>query len=344
MNGILSLKEFFSKYFHRMGGSFLEVFLLICITTILNFFFLSTCEIMWAVYKNTFVGQNFSRLYPGYVRILDALFTRNSLIFSINLTGAAFIVCITVGAVCQLLELQYHFYHSQGLSDKILFWGLPLSYIVGIIFEPYLALGSVPVANMSIPIAALVSLAPTLCLFSGCFRFAANILPEIGTMVSGFYFGERVWFIIKQAILMAVLSNLVTISFLYIFEVIWIDYDLPPIVHQLFTTLRISHQEIADILSRNHILFSSRITCLIFFGCLVFSAICQLFNITQYFYIPGELVKKTVIWGLPLATINAFFLKSAMGIDHLLIAIIIFLPPTVCIFEGCFVITNEIIP
>lgn len=344
LNGLLSLRKFFNKYFHRLSGSFFEVLLLVCTTAILNFILLSTCEIMWAVYKHTFVGQNFIRLYPDHVRTLDALFSRNSLLFSINLIGTSFIVCITVGAVCQLLELQYHFYHSQGLSDKIFFWGLPLSYIAGGLFEPYLDLGAVSVANMSVPIAAIVSLVPTLCLFSGCFRFAANILPEIGTMVSGFYFGERVWFIIKQAILVAVLSNLVNIIFLYLFEIIWMDYDLPPMAYQLFTYLKISHQDITAILSRNHILFSSRITCFIFIGCLVFSIICQLFNITRYFYIPGELVKKTILWGLPLATINAFFLKSLMGIDHLLIAIIMFLPPTVCIFEGCFAITNEIIP
>ena len=342
LKGILSLREFFDKSFPRLAGSFLEVFLLVCTTTILNFLLLSTCDIMWAVYKQTFVGQNFLRLYPDCVRTLDALFSRNSLLFSMNLIGASFVVCIIVGAVCQLLELQYHFYHSQGLSDKILFWGMPLSYIVGIIFEPYVDLGYVSIVNISVPIAALVYLVPTLCLFSGCFRFAANILPEIGTMVRGFYFGERVWFIIKQAILVAVLSNLVNISFLYIFEIIWIDYDLPPIVHQVFTYMKISHQEITAVLSRNHILFSSRITCFIFIGCLALSIICQLLNITRYFYIPGELVKKTILWGLPIAAINALFLKSLMGIDHLLIAIILFLPPTVCIFEGCFIITDEI--
>ena len=59
---------------------------------------------------------------------------------------------------------------------KIILWGLPLAAIVAIHIQDAFGI-------QQLGLAYVVALVPTLCLFSGCFKFTYELLPEIGTLI-----------------------------------------------------------------------------------------------------------------------------------------------------------------
>jgi hypothetical protein len=130
----------------------------------------------WHLYIYTQVGKRFIELNWVRAQNIVALLDREMISFSIQLTLEAFTVCLTISAVCQVLHITRYFYLPRGLLGKISLWGLPLTAIVAVYIQPALGL-------QQLGLTYAVALVPTLCVFSGCFKFTYELLPEIGDLM-----------------------------------------------------------------------------------------------------------------------------------------------------------------
>ena len=191
---ILSFKKFCIKYGRKLADIAARAILLVICTTILNIIVLYFYNILWHLYRLTYIGRQFVKLQPQQTQMITAIISQNIASLSLNITLTAFVICMVVSTCCQVFYLSRFFYQSRGKIGKLLVWGLPLTALVSMHANNHHRFDS----WMSVIPIAIV---PTLCVFTYCFKFSERLLPEIGDVIRLIfhYIKKFVYFALGQA-------------------------------------------------------------------------------------------------------------------------------------------------
>lgn len=173
---IFTRRNPFYKYLANLLDVMIQAGLLVLATAVICIVFMYLCKMTWSVYIATPVGKKFLNMFPVKAQNIVDILNRELIFFAIQVTLKAFIICLVISALCQVFHIARYFYMPRGFVMKIILWGLPLTAVVAIHIRYALELQQFDLAY----VAALV---PTLCVFSGCFKFAYELLPEIGTLI-----------------------------------------------------------------------------------------------------------------------------------------------------------------
>ncbi len=164
------------NYLYKLLNAILTAILLLIITAIIYIVLLYLSKMLWGIYISTPMGKQFFFSSGETAQIIIDLLERDVVHFSVELTITAFIICLLISAIGQVFYVARFLYHSRGLFGKILFWGLPMTAVVAVYVQSIYEFDSWITAFA----AAFV---PTLSVFTGCFKFSNELLPEIGSMV-----------------------------------------------------------------------------------------------------------------------------------------------------------------
>lgn len=159
-----------------------------------------------------------------------------------------------------------------------------------------------------------------------------------------FRYGCKIWDVMIQTILLLFITAVVNIGLLYLCKMLWYIYISTPIGQQFVTISAGTSQVIFDILSRDFVSLSIKVTIAAFTICMLISAICQVLHIARYLYLPRGFFGKIALWGFPLTAVVATHIRDTEGFEYWSIAYAAALVPTLCIFTGCFKFTYELLP
>ena len=166
----------FTNYLRKPLIRFVELGLLIALTVFAYIIFLHCANYLWFVFSSTDVGQKYAEIYQESNRITQDVLSKDFINLAIHLTLTSCIICLAIGAILKFVHLIQFFYLGRGVFGRIIFSGLPLTYIVSIYLHY--------TGNFShIDAAYVVAFVPTLFLFSGCFKLAEEFVPEFIDMV-----------------------------------------------------------------------------------------------------------------------------------------------------------------
>jgi hypothetical protein len=172
------------KYFQNHLRIAIEIILLIAFTLVVYICLLYCAKYLWVIFTATQVGQTYAKLYEESYRITNDILSRNFISLAINITLTSFVICLIVSAVLKFLHINRFFYSNRSLFIRIIFAGLPLTCIVAV-YMYYRG----DISHMDT--AFTVVLVPTLCVFTGSFRFSEEFVPELIDIISIFSKQEK---------------------------------------------------------------------------------------------------------------------------------------------------------
>jgi len=176
----LRLKKSSLIYGRNLVDIAARAILLVICTAVLNLLVLYFYNILWHIYRLTYIGRQFVVQQPKPTQMITAILSNDIISLSLNATLAAFVICMLISALCQVFYLSRFFYQSQGKFGKLVLWGLPLTAVVSIYTDNHHGFNS---WTAIIPI----TIVPTLCIFTYCFKYSERLLPEIGDMLRAIY-------------------------------------------------------------------------------------------------------------------------------------------------------------
>jgi hypothetical protein len=171
-----SKKSGFFEYIKTLCGALLEAGILIVSATALYAVLLYFSKMLWHVYVATDVGQYYLAECPIHAQRTINVLGRNLLEFSLKMSVLAFLVCMALAVVCQLLHISRFLYLNRGMFGRIAICGLPLTVLVA-----WFAMSEFGLPEWHA--AYTYSLVPTLAVFAGCFNLAEKLFPEIGDIL-----------------------------------------------------------------------------------------------------------------------------------------------------------------
>jgi len=120
---------------------------------------------------STDVGQAYAEHFSYSYRITNDVLNTNFINLAIKFTVTSFIISLIIGSICQIFLIIRYFYSNRRLFGRILFFGLPLVYIVAVYMRYIYDFGHMDTAFT-------IAVVPTLCVFAGGFRIAKEYVPE----------------------------------------------------------------------------------------------------------------------------------------------------------------------
>lgn len=165
------------RYVKRVIDAVLTTVILLVINVIALYVLLQGCRMAWSVYLATSVGQQYNRMHPDVAALIAGVIHSDPFQVSVYYVLAAFVTCLVIAGVLQLLGISRFFYEPMGIFRRMLFFGLPLAYIIGFLDSRSTDLVMI---NRSFAIA----LVPTLMVFRHCFRHTRLLIPEIGDVMA----------------------------------------------------------------------------------------------------------------------------------------------------------------
>lgn len=160
------------KYLRKIFNSFTVTALLIVFTAVVYTLLLYFFKYWWILFTSTQVGQAYAEHFSYSYRITNDVLSTNFIYLAIKLTITSFIISLIIGSICQFLLIIKYFYSNRGLFVRIIFWGLPLVYIVAVYIRYVYDFGHMDTA-------LTIAVVPTLCVFSGGFKLAKDYVPEL---------------------------------------------------------------------------------------------------------------------------------------------------------------------
>jgi hypothetical protein len=160
------------KYLQKIFNSFTVTALLIVFTAVAYILLLYFFKYLWVLFTSAPVGQAYASYFSYSYRITNDLLNTNFINLSISLTVTSFIISLVIGSICQFFLINRYLYSNRGLFVRIVFWGLPLAYIVAVYMRYVYGFGHMDTA-------LTIAIVPTLCVFSGGFRIAKEYVPEL---------------------------------------------------------------------------------------------------------------------------------------------------------------------
>ena len=182
------IKKFCRDYIREFKDTVFQAVLLLICTAILNLIVLNFYRMLWSVFNMTYSGRRYIMLHPEASSVISKMMNNDLVEISINTTFSAFTICLIISAICRLSYLARYLYASQSIIPKILFWGGPLTVFVSWYFNDQIQL-----AHWSYTIA--VTIVPTLCVFTYCFKFTEALLPELGDIFAVIFNGLKRFFL-----------------------------------------------------------------------------------------------------------------------------------------------------
>lgn len=147
-----------------------------------------------------------------------------------------------------------------------------------------------------------------------------------------------------KAILLAVVAAFVYTILLYYCKVLWTLYTSTPIGMRYVKSFYQSAGNISDILNRDPLILSIRLTGLSLLVCFSIAAVCQFLHINRFLYVSRGFLWRIVFSGIPLAAVTAAVAQTLFQITHWISAFSVAILPTFCMFNGCFQYTQKTIP
>lgn len=164
-------------YIEKLWDTLLQAVFLLCFTTALATVLLYLSKMLWYLYIMVPVGQRYVEIYAENAQSIGDIFNRNLFSFACEITLSAFKICLVIGAFSQFFYLTRFLYLPRSFPGKIILWGLPLTAVVAMHLQ---YLYEFEQLNMYY----LLAIIPTLCVFTQCFQFTYELLPEAGHLIS----------------------------------------------------------------------------------------------------------------------------------------------------------------
>ena len=160
------------KYLRKIFNSFTVTVLLIVFTAVAYILLLYFLKYLWVLFTSAPVGQAYAEYFSYSYRITNDLLSTNFINLSIRLTVTSFIISLIIGSICQFFLVIRYLYSNRGLFGKIVFFGLPLAYIVAVYMRYVNDFGHMDTAFT-------ITVVHTLCVFTRGFRIAKEYVPEL---------------------------------------------------------------------------------------------------------------------------------------------------------------------
>jgi hypothetical protein len=172
------------KYLRKIFDSFTKTALLIVFTTVAYILLLYFLKYWWVLFTSTQVGQAYAEHFSYSYRITNDVLSTNFINLAIKFTVISFIISLIIGSICQFFLIIRYFYSNCELFGRIVFFGLPLAYIVAVYMRYVYDFGHMDTAFT-------IAVVPTLCVFSGGFRIAKEYVPELVDIIFTFSGQQR---------------------------------------------------------------------------------------------------------------------------------------------------------
>jgi hypothetical protein len=152
--------------------------------------------------------------------------------------------------------------------------------------------------------------------------------------------------LIYSLVEMMILCAATTVVFMAVFSLLkamWHLYLQTPVGHRFASNASLlSNYTVAQLLSKDLVLFSLEVTATTLIACLMLSAICQLLAIRRLFY-EGRGLANRIMWLLLFMTVSAYILTGRSQLDFP-IAIGLCLLPSMCMFATCLTVSDRLLP
>ncbi|HVO67034.1 MAG TPA: general secretion pathway protein GspB [Syntrophales bacterium] len=160
------------KYLRKIFDSFTKTALLIVFTTVIYILLLYCFKYLWFLFISTPVGQAYAVHFSYSYQISNDVLSTNFINHATKITVTSFIISLIIGSICQFFLIIRYFYSNRGLFGRIVFFGLPLAYMVAACVRYMYDFGDIGTAFT-------IAVIPTLCVFTGGFRIAKEYVPEL---------------------------------------------------------------------------------------------------------------------------------------------------------------------
>ena len=173
---LIKLKNFCRGYFREVLEISIRSILLLISTAVLSLLASYFYSVLWHIFRMTYSGKKFIMLHPEATNVISIIVNNDIIEHSIRITLSAFTICLIIGAICQVTYITRYLYYPQSILVKLLFWGMPLTAVVSIYINHQTHLAH---WSYTMPI----TIVPTLCVFTYCFKFTETLLPELGDVI-----------------------------------------------------------------------------------------------------------------------------------------------------------------
>jgi len=146
-------------------------------------------NILWHIYRLTYLGRKFVVNQPKLTQMISTIFNNEIIDITVETTFSAFSICIIICAVCRVFHITRYLFNPHNSIIKLLFWGLPLTAVVSMYINDILEFEH---WTYTVPL----TLIPTLCVFTYCFKFTEDLLPEIGDVLLKIFLSIKALFTI----------------------------------------------------------------------------------------------------------------------------------------------------
>ena len=181
---LISLKKFCRAYSREVMDTSIRAILLLIATAVLSLVVLYFYSLLWHLFRMTYSGKKFILLHPQANNVISKIVNNDLIEMSIHSTFSAFTICIFICAICQVGYITRYLYYPGNIISKLLFWGIPLSMVVSMYVNDQLKFEH---WSYALP----VTVVPTLCVFTYCFKFAESLLPELGDVMAKIFHGLK---------------------------------------------------------------------------------------------------------------------------------------------------------
>ena len=183
----IRLKNFCRVYSREVLETAIRTILLLISTVVLSLVVLYFFSLLWHLLRMTYSGQKFMMLHPEASHVMSNIMETDLIEMSIHTTFTAFSICFVICAICQVSYITRYFYDPRNIIAKLVFWGLPLTLVVSIYINDQFQFEH---WSYTLP----VTIVPTLCVFTYCFKFSAALLPEFGGVLMKIFQALKAFF------------------------------------------------------------------------------------------------------------------------------------------------------
>jgi hypothetical protein len=160
------------EYVRKRLGVVTEVILLLICTIVTFILLLYALKYLWFLYTSTAIGQAYGVYFSQSYHLTNEILNKSFIGLALRITLSSFIICFIVSALFQFLHLTRYLYSGRGLIGKIVFFGLPLAFLVAVYLR---YTGEFAQLNTAFTMAVF----PVLGVFTGGFKLTEAWIPEL---------------------------------------------------------------------------------------------------------------------------------------------------------------------
>ncbi len=160
------------EYVRKRLGVVTEVILLLICTIVTFILLLYALKYLWFLYTSTAIGQAYGVYFSQSYQLTNEILNKNFISLALRMTLSSFVICFIVGALFQFLHLTRYLYSGRGLIGKIVFFGLPLAFLVAVYLR---YTGEFAQLDTAFTLAVF----PVLGVFTGGFKLTEAWIPEL---------------------------------------------------------------------------------------------------------------------------------------------------------------------